>query len=96
MARARFARQHHPKKHGGIRALSEDEVSKRKLDFMSKSKKTGTFGAARNSPYCQRWANVRRFGVTLLLFGFATGCTEQSVSDAATLLAIGLLITAAR
>ena len=59
-----------------------------------KSRKNAMLGVARNRPHCQRCANVGRFGATLLLRGFATGCdkshwhgcAQQSMSDAATLL----------
>ena len=51
-----------------------------------------------SSPHFERCASVGRFGVTLLLCGFATGCDKthwygcarQSVSDVATLLASGI------
>ena len=33
-------------------------------------------GSRKSSPHCQRCANVGRFGVALLLCGFATGCDK--------------------
>ena len=33
-------------------------------------------GVARNCPHCQGCANVGRFGLTLLLYGLATGCDK--------------------
>ena len=61
-------------------------------------KKTGMFGVTRNRLHCQRCAYVGRFSVTFLLRGFATGCEkthwqgcgQQSMSDAAALLATGI------
>ena len=75
---------------------SESLISHRK-----RKKKTGvrsSAGFVRSKSQCQRCANVDRFGATLLLCGLATGCdkthwhgcAQQSMSDAATLLASGV------
>ena len=67
-------------------------------------KRAEGIGVAWNRPHCQRCTIAGRFGLTLLLCGFATGCdkmhwhgcAQQSMSDAATLLASGVALEAAK
>ena len=73
------------------------DCSERSIAYNT-GKKTGMFGVTRNRLHCQRCAYVGRFSVTFLLRGFAIGCEktrwqgcgQQSMSDAAALLATGI------
>ena len=81
-------------------AKCASDCSKISISYLNKYKTEG-IGAAKfvwSSPHFQQWANVGRFGVTLLLCGFASscdkkhwhGCAQQSMSDVATLLSSGI------